>query len=173
MVKKYLVPDWYFDDVYFITPEFLSANGIKALICDIDNTLEPYEEPVPTKRLLNWIRDLDSNGIKFAFVSNNNSERVELFNRELGYFAKADSGKPSTKALKAAVAHMNVPKENTVMLGDQVFTDVFAGKRMGLRAILVKPIRDKKTLFFRFKRWLEIPVLKKYARIHKNDKSGK
>ena len=63
---------------------------------------------------------------------------------------------------------MKSPLENTVMLGDQVFTDVFAGKRMGLRAILVKPIRDKKTLFFRFKRWLEIPVLKTYNRIHKN-----
>jgi len=173
MVRKYLVPDWYFDDIYFITPEFLRANNIKALICDIDNTLEPYEEPVPTPKLLEWIKLLDSNGIKFAFVSNNNKERVELFNRELGYYAKADSGKPSIKALKEAAAYMKVSSENTAMLGDQVFTDVFAGKRMGLRAILVKPIRDKKTLFFRFKRWLEIPVLKYYSKLHKTYRDGK
>ena len=165
MVRKYLVPDWYFDDIYSITPEFLKENNITALICDIDNTLEPYEEPVPTPKLRKWLENHSANGISFAFVSNNNAERVELFNRELGYFAKADSGKPSIKSLKEAAEYMKTPLENTVMLGDQVFTDVFAGKRMGLRAILVKPIRDKKTLFFRFKRWLEKPVLRAYARL--------
>jgi len=170
MVRKYLVPDWYFDDVYAITPEFMKQNGINALICDIDNTLEPYEEPVPTPHLLEWIKTMEASGVRFSFVSNNHADRVELFNKELGFYAKADSGKPSVKALKEAMAHMKTSKENTVMLGDQVFTDVFAGKRFGLRAILVKPIRDKRTLFFRFKRWLEIPVLKIYSKDHNKDK---
>jgi len=170
MVRKYLVPDWYFDDVYALTPEFMRQNRITVLICDIDNTLEPYEEPVPTPRLLEWIKTMEESGIRFAFVSNNHADRVELFNKELGFYAKADSGKPSVKALKEAMEHMKTEKANTVMLGDQVFTDVFAGKRMGLRAILVKPIRDKRTLFFRFKRWLEIPVLKIYSKDHNKDK---
>ena len=60
---------------------------------------------------------------------------------------------------------IGVKPENAAMLGDQVFTDVLAGKNAGLRTILVKPIRDKKTLFFRFKRWLEKPVLRAYARL--------
>jgi len=165
MILDKFIPDYYFDDVYVITPEFLEKLNITALICDIDNTLEPYEEPVPTPRLLGWINELRDAGVQFAFVSNNHAERVELFNRELGFFAIPDSGKPSSKPIKKAMDAIGVKPENAAMLGDQVFTDVLAGKNAGLRTILVKPIRDKKTLFFRFKRWLEKPVLRAYARL--------
>lgn len=162
------VPDHYFDDVYALTPQFLSGIGVDALICDIDNTLEPYEEPVPTERLLEWINTLRAADIRFAFVSNNHADRVELFNRELGFYAIPDSGKPSSRPIKRAMDAIGAKPESTAMLGDQVFTDVLAGKNAGIRTILVKPIRDKKTLFFRFKRRLEVPVLKRYAKLQEN-----
>ena len=52
--------------------------------------------------------------------------------------------------------------QNTVLIGDQVFTDVWTGKRAGIKTILVSPIEDKETLFFRFKRAMERIVLKNY-----------
>jgi predicted HAD superfamily phosphohydrolase YqeG len=61
---------------------------------------------------------------------------------------------------------MGVTHAETAMLGDQLLTDAYAGKHIGLVSIIVPPIKDKKTLFFRFKRWLEIPYMKKYRKLH-------
>ena len=51
-------------------------------------------------------------------------------------------------------------------MGDQVFTDVWAARNAGIRAILVPPIKDKTDFFTKFKRWLERPILKRYDRKH-------
>jgi predicted HAD superfamily phosphohydrolase YqeG len=55
-------------------------------------------------------------------------------------------------------------KKNTALMGDQIFTDVLCAHTMGIRAILVPPIKDKTNLFFRFKRLLERPFIRKYAK---------
>ncbi len=159
-----IVPDFYFDDVYSVTPAFCEQHGVRALIMDIDNTLVTYDDPDPTERVLAWFETLTAAGIRLSFVSNNHKERVERFNSKLGYFAMYDSSKPSRKGLRQALAAMGTTVADTMMVGDQVFTDVYAGKRLGLRAVLVKPIKDKTTLFVRTKRWLEKPVLRYYRR---------
>ena len=65
------------------------------------------------------------------------------------------------------MADIGTDRTNTVLMGDQVFTDVWAAHNTGIRAILVPPIRDKRDLLTRFKRLLEIPVLKKYEKRNK------
>ncbi|MBQ9115600.1 MAG: YqeG family HAD IIIA-type phosphatase [Clostridia bacterium] len=163
-----LVPDLYCDDIYGITPEYVKGKGIEAVILDIDNTLVPYEIAEPTPDVRAWLQALTDNGIKVAFVSNNHAERVELFNRTLGFPAFPDSGKPFKRACRAAMEAMGSKPENTAIIGDQVFTDVLAGRNAGLAAaFLVKPIKDKTNLFFKAKRLLEVPVLKKYKRMQK------
>lgn len=163
-----LVPDLYCDDIYGITPEYLKENGIGAVILDIDNTLVPYEIAEPTEEVRAWLCGLTEAGIKIAFVSNNHAPRVEKFNESLGYPAFPDSGKPMKKACRSAIEALGEAPENTAIIGDQVFTDVLAGRNAGLKcALLVKPIKDKRNLFFRFKRLLEVPVLKKYKRLQK------
>ena len=57
-------------------------------------------------------------------------------------------------------------REETAMLGDQLLTDSFAGRHIGLPSIIVPPINDKKNLFFRFKRLCERPFIRKYAKQH-------
>ena len=52
------------------------------------------------------------------------------------------------------------------MLGDQLLTDAYAGKHIGLRAIIVPPIHDKTNPFFKCKRLLERPFIRKYAKAH-------
>ncbi len=169
MINKYFMPDLYLDDIYGITPEFLTEKGIKAVLLDIDNTLVTYDDPLPTESVLNWLSSLSEAGISAAFISNNHKERVELFNSKLNLFATWDSKKPSGKCYRAAMVHLGTDVTDTAVIGDQVFTDVWSAKRLGLYAILVKPIKDKKTLFFRSKRALEKPILRKYAKMHKED----
>lgn len=168
---RYFMPDLYLDDIYGITPAFLKEKGIRTVLLDIDNTLVTYDDPKPTPSVLKWLQELKDNGIEAAFISNNHKDRVQLFNEELGYFATWDSGKPSGKCYRAAMKHFGTDKTNTAVIGDQVFTDVWSAKRLGLFAILVKPIKDKTNLFFRSKRALEKPILRRYAKNHGEDKA--
>lgn len=163
-MKNPMMPDYMFRAFDEITPAFLSALGVKAVLADIDNTLAPYEQAEPDERIKGWIASLAEAGIGIAFVSNNNWERVELFNRTLGVPAYAKSGKPFKKNLVKAMNDLGGTRETTVMLGDQLLTDALAGHNLGVKCIIVPPIRDKKSAFFRFKRWLEKPTVRRFKR---------
>lgn len=155
----YFIPDIYFNNIYDIDIHEIIRAGIRGLICDIDNTLVPYEEPEPTEKVKEWIKRVREAGITISFVSNNDSKRVNLFNRSLGFFAASGSGKPSRRQLRAALIAMDTTIAETAIIGDQIFTDVFAGKRLGLYCILVNPIKDKKNVFFLMKRLFEKPFI--------------
>ncbi len=168
MLDRYLRPDFILDTYSEVTPEFCREHGITALICDIDNTLVTYDDPLPTEPVLNWHRALKDAGIPISFVSNNEPERVLTFAAPLGVPAFAKCGKPSKRGVRAAIGAMGSDPRGTVFLGDQLLTDVMSAKRFGLRAIVVPPIKDKMTALFRVKRAIERPFMKKYLR----EKSG-
>ena len=163
-MKDFFTPDYMFATFDAVTPAFLHSLGMRALLIDIDNTLAPYEEPDPNERVLAWFAELEKNGIKTALVSNNHAPRVERFNKSLGLIAYPDSGKPGRKTLERAMKELGVTHTETAMLGDQLLTDCYAGKHIGLTAIILPPIKDKTNLFFRFKRFLERPFIRKYAK---------
>lgn len=166
LFEKYLIPDMMPEHFYDVTPEIVKGYGAKALICDIDNTLVTYDDPEPTEKVLVWIKDMNENGVTVSFVSNNDWDRVKLFNKNLGFVAYAKSGKPGVKNLKAAVADLGIEKSEAVLLGDQLLTDCAAAKRFGIRAIIVPPIKDKTTLFFKTKRLIEVPYVKKFRKMN-------
>ncbi len=161
-----LTPNSFFQNIYEITPEFLKENSIKAIVSDIDNTLVTYDDPEPTEKLLKWFKSLEEAGIKVAFISNNKGDRVELFNRSLGYHAFPNAHKPLIKTMLRAIEALGEGKEHTAALGDQILTDILAGNRSGIHTILVPPIKDKTNLFFKTKRLLERRTVKKYLKEH-------
>lgn len=165
-MKDYLTPDYMFGSYREITPAFLAEKGIRALLIDIDNTLAPYEQPDPDDCIRAWFSSLAESGVRVALVSNNHEPRVKRFNETLGLLAFADSRKPSRRTLERAMRILGVTHDETAVLGDQLLTDAYGGKHIGLPAIIVPPIRDKKNLFFRFKRLCERPFIRKYAKRH-------
>ena len=166
-MKFTLVPDYYFKTFDMASAEFLVSIGVKGILLDVDNTLEPYENPLPTEKVLLWFESLKSAGICAAIVSNNDKERIELFNRDLKLPAYFKSKKPFKSRLLKAMSDIGTTPENTIFMGDQVFTDVWAARNAKIRAILVPPIKDKTDFFTKFKRLLEKPILKKYRKKHK------
>ena len=150
-MPSFMRPDYMFRTYDEISPDFLREIGVRVVLADIDNTLAPYEQPEPDERIRAWIASLAEAGVSIAFVSNNGRERVELFNRTLGVPAYYKSGKPFKKNLVKAMEELGGTPDTTAMLGDQLLTDALAGKRMGCLTLIVPPIRDKRTLFFRFK----------------------
>lgn len=164
--ERLLTPDYLFGSYREITPDFLEEQNLAFLLIDIDNTLAPYETAEPEEETKAWFAALAAAGIRAALISNNHPDRVLRYNAPLSLPAYPDAGKPRGTFYREAMTVLGAERERTAVLGDQLLTDVLAGKRLGLRAILVPPIRDKKTLFFRVKRAMEIPYLKAAVRQH-------
>ena len=164
MRLSHLIPDVMLNSYTDVTPTFLQSLGVRALLVDIDNTLAPYEQPEPDEVHLAWFAALAAADIRVALISNNDRRRVERFNRTIGVPAFWKSGKPFGRTIRRVMKAWSVTPRETAMLGDQLLTDAYAGKHLGLYTIIVPPIRDKRTLFVRAKRALERPFLRAYAR---------
>ena len=162
----FLQPNYTFLCYRDLTPEFLHANGIKVLLLDIDNTLAPYEQLDPDDHIRAWLKGLAEAGIKTALVSNNRGDRMERFNKTLGQPSRYSACKPLPFRGRKVMRSLGGNKKNTAMMGDQVFTDVWTARALGVTAILVPPIRDKRNALTRFKRCLERGVLRRYHRRH-------
>ena len=168
-MKNYsFVPDIMFENALDIAPEFLIERGIRAVVLDIDNTLVTYGVAEPTEEVIAWIDSLKAAGLGVAIASNNHAPRVELFNQKIGVFATCESKKPSAKAVKAACEHFGLKPEETAVIGDQIFTDVWCARNAGALAILVKPIPYPENLFFKCKRILEKPFIRAYRKKQMN-----
>ena len=69
---------------------------------------------------------------------------------------------PSRKTVKNAMKVLGDTKDNAVMLGDQLLTDVLTARLSGITAIWVPTIKKVDTPFFRCKSAIERPFIKHY-----------
>lgn len=159
-------PDEYLDSTYVIDFDALYRTGYRGVIFDIDNTLVPHGAPADerAKKLFAHLKEL---GFSCCLLSNNQRPRVEMFNEEIGAHFIENAHKPSTKNYLRAMELMRTDKENTLFVGDQLFTDVYGARRTGLYSILVKPIHPKEEIQIVLKRYLEKIVLYFYRRDRK------
>ena len=158
------MPDYYLGSFEEANADFLLSIGVKGIVLDIDNTLEPYEHPKAGEHVVRWFDELRAAGIKTSIVSNNNEERVRIFNEDFCMPAYPRGGKPFKKNVLNAISDMGINKNEAILMGDQIFTDVWAAHNAGIPAILVPPINDRKDILTRFKRLLEKIVLASYRK---------
>ncbi len=161
-MKNRLKPDMYLNTVYELDTIALKAQGIEAIIVDVDNTLVPWDTKEPDEKANELVCKLGSEGFKICILSNNTKKRVEEFNRCLKLPAIHKAIKPSKAAFRKAMKLMDSTSSDTAVIGDQLFTDVLGGNRLGLFTILVSPISDKEFFWTRIVRKLEKHILKKY-----------
>ncbi|MCX7710912.1 MAG: YqeG family HAD IIIA-type phosphatase [Clostridia bacterium] len=160
MLEKYF-PKLLLDKVQDIDLEQLKKRGIKGLLLDIDNTLVPHGKEADDKAVA-WIEKVKASGLKVCIVSNASKKRVIKFNERLKIFAFHRASKPGTKTFLKAIRLMNLKPDETAMVGDQLFTDVYGGNKLNMFTILVKPIDTNEILFIKFKRIFEKYILSKY-----------
>lgn len=148
---------------YDIDYEKLYKEGYRGILFDIDNTLVEHGADA-SERAIQLFKRLKEIGFQTCLISNNSEERVQRFNKNIGanYIYKAN--KPSTKNYIKATKLMGTRIENTVFVGDQLFTDVFGANRIGMMTYLVKPIHPKEEIQIVLKRKLERIVLYFYRR---------
>ena len=162
-MKNRFIPDMYLNTVHELDTDILKARGIKAIIVDIDNTLVSWDTKVPDEKVTELVCKLVAEGFKICILSNNTKKRVEEFNKSLKLPAIYKAVKPSKMAFRRAIKLMNSAVDDTAVIGDQLFTDVLGGNRLGLFTVLVSPISDKEFIWTRFVRLLEKSVLKRNA----------
>ncbi|MGI6359799.1 MAG: YqeG family HAD IIIA-type phosphatase [Acholeplasmatales bacterium] len=163
-VNKY-IPTFVYKSVYDI--DFLSIYNkekIRFIILDIDNTLAPYDEDTPTEEAKKLIKDLLAIGFELILISNNNKKRVLKYSEPLGLKAIYFALKPLKRGFKKGLKSASKPykKEEVLVIGDQLMTDIYGANRMGFKTILVEPIKRKSDILTtRINRLRERRVLKK------------
>ncbi len=162
-------PTHYLNSIYEIKIEVLKDEGIKGIIFDIDNTLAPYDEVEPNDKIIDFFQQIRQAGLKITLVSNNTEDRVVKFNEKLKVFAIHKSKKPFTKSFKKALRLMDCSKEEAIIVGDQIFTDVYGGNKAGIQTILVVPMSEKDEWITKIKRGLEKKVITYYEKRNHTD----
>lgn len=150
------------DSIFDIDLERLKGIGKKGFLFDIDNTLATYAMAVPDEKTKEWIKKLQGMGFGVYLISNNNEKRVKPFAESIdaGYIAKAL--KPKSEPIIRACSNMGITVDEGVLVGDQLFTDIWGGSRIGMYTILVKPIcAESDHWFVKFKRIFERMIMRR------------
>jgi len=156
-------PDYEKDSAYKLDYEGLYVKGYRGIIFDIDNTLVAHGVPAD-KQAVKLFKRLHRIGFETMLLSNNKEPRVKSFAEQVQakYIFKA--GKPGAGGYLSAMEQMGTDKDTTIFVGDQLFTDVWGAKKLGILTYLVKPIHPKEEIQIVLKRRLEAVVLYFYHR---------
>ena len=164
MLRKWY-PRAYAGDVFLIDYQKLYDKGYRGIVFDVDNTLVHHGDD-STPQIDALFRYIQHIGFKTVLLSNNDSARLERFLRNIDSPYVADANKPEPAGYEKALALLGISKEQSVCIGDQLFTDICGANRCGIDSILVHyiTVHDKEKIgirrhmekcilfFFRFRR---------------------
>jgi len=149
-------PTYRFRHVLELTPRWVEREGIAALLLDVDCTLKRYRQSRLAPEIVRWCDRLRGAGVKLCLVSNGGGGRLKPLADEIAVPLIALAMKPLPFGCLRALRLLGVPRDRALMVGDQVFADVLAGRWAGVRTALVEPISpEEEPWFTRLKRPLE------------------
>jgi len=156
------VPNEYVRSIVEIAPEMLHAKGIRALLLDLDNTLTPWRSRQVPPEVEAWVRQMQASGIALCFVSNTrNMTRLKWLSEHLGIPYVRGPMKPRRAMLRRALDKLGVSPENAAIVGDQLFTDIWGGNRLGLYTIWVHPMHPHEFIGTKISRLVERWILRR------------
>ncbi len=152
------LPDHIFQNITDISPDFLCSRELSLLLADFDNTMLPYTTDIPSQELLDWMEKIKAAGITLCIVSNSRKPRVPRFCEQYGIMCITGAKKPGTRGVKEALRRFSAEKNNTALVGDQIYTDVLCAKLSGVTALAVKSIHNH-NIWLKLRHVLEVPFL--------------
>ena len=160
-------PDIIYESIYKIDFMSLKRKGIIGLIFDIDNTLVKPSVKHPGKELVDWLLALERDGFKLCILSNSRDKRTREFSRDLNINIISRARKPLVRGFLKALSVMDLRRDEVCMIGDQLFTDVYGAKRLGIYSIYTKPIVLYEVFTVMLKRLPEALIFKLYYRLQR------
>lgn len=150
-----LVPHIVLNHVSELDPMLLLAMGKRCALIDLDNTLLAWGSEELEQEIVDWVNAAVQAGLRICILSNTKSYRVAYYALQLGVPYVGVALKPSRQAARGAMRLLQAHAEETVIIGDQIFTDILLGRRLGLYTILVKPLAMREQFWMRMVRRLE------------------
>ena len=141
-----------------VTPQMLRDLNVTAVLLDIDNTLSHHGAPIPFDGVVDWTKAMTAAGFQLMIVSNNTKERVTPFAAKFGLPFIWRACKPLPIGYLKAAKALHVRHRETVIIGDQIYTDVVGANCIGMRSILVEPAEHENGWSFRIRRHFETAV---------------
>lgn len=157
-----LIADYRAKNIYAIPAERYQELGFTLLFVDLDNTLAPYDEKVPSSLTYKYVARLLRAGIEVVLVSNNTKKRVGEFARRLGVNYLSSAHKPFKGRLLRYLHDHDLEKSRCLYIGDQVINDAMYAHKAGLKCVLTEPLVKKDHISTRMIRWLDRKLRKKY-----------
>ena len=160
-MKKF-IPKMYQKSIYHIDYDKLQDNGIKCLLIDLDNTCVPYKDKEPNKKLIDLFETLKDMDFKIIIFSNALKGRIKPFKDVLNVDCLARANKPYKKNFLKVIKLFNYDLSEVAIIGDQLYTDILGGNKVGIKTILVNPMSSDDMFITRFiYRTLEKRIYKK------------
>ncbi|MBU6429621.1 MAG: YqeG family HAD IIIA-type phosphatase, partial [Cyanobacteria bacterium REEB65] len=148
MIRSFL-PDQTVDAIVDLDPQRLAAEGIRGLILDLDDTLVCQFDAEPADLVCSWIA-VAKEHLKVVIVSNNRRHRrISLIAQRLSLPFIHRAFKPLLPGLRRALRMLELPADQVAVVGDQIFTDILGGRWLGARTILVSPLSQTETKWYR------------------------
>ena len=139
MLTRY-IPDFYAQNIFDVPVSFFKEHNIKIILSDLDNTLDSYKILIASSRVVELKNKLNENNIELVLISNNKEKRIKPYATRLGVKYLYSSRKPKEKRIIKFIEKNGFSKENILMVGDQLMTDVLASKRVKVKMLLTEPI---------------------------------
>lgn len=165
MLKKFF-PYEHTKSVFDIDYKKLYSLGYRGILFDIDNTLVHHGED-STPEVDNLFRYIHGLGLRTLLLSNNDTERIERFIKNIDTPYIPDAGKPKVDSYYKALDILQLKKEEVIVVGDQIFTDIYGANKSGMDSILVDFLRHEDETHFGKRRMVEKYILKLYRFINK------
>ena len=137
----FLDPDRYFARISRIDIERdLLGEGYRFVLLDVDNTILTRDTHEVPRDVGLWLARARDAGVQFCLLSNNwHSGVYDLAERlELPIVAKAI--KPLPPAFLMALHKLGAKRAETVVVGDQLVTDVMGAHFLGMKAYMLAPL---------------------------------
>lgn len=154
MLRK-LYPKAFVPSLVGISPDFFIEKGIRGLILDLDNTIIPWHAGDIGPETEDLVRKFRDSGLSLCIVSNALDKRVTSLLEPLGVPWVSRAAKPRRKPFFRALKILGTLPEETAVVGDQLFTDILGGNRLGLYTVLVVPMSKREFVGTRLVRIVE------------------
>jgi HAD superfamily phosphatase (TIGR01668 family) len=159
--RELVMPDAAYASVEMIPLGALAEQGYDTLLLDVDNTLLTRRQRYMSLQKSTWIEQVKKQGFRVFLVSNNSSKkRVCLLCDQVQVMGTFFSLKPFTFSIRSLAHKYGFDPRRSVVVGDQILTDVVAGNWVGAYTVWVEPIDRRLSLLKTIQRDFETHLLR-------------
>jgi len=159
-IRSIWSPDYIADGILGIDPSTLKATGVTHIVFDLDDTLARRRDSAISPGYLQFVRSLQAADFN-VLIATNTPRNISTLTKRLNAEAvhpKGLSRKPLRSFYKRVIDKSGAAPDHIVMIGNHILNDIVGANRAGMTTVLVKPLRPRLSLAYRF--------YATYARIH-------